>query len=153
MPDNTSIAMLTNKTYLMKKNSSSKWEEFIPITKYPQIGGEPEKIEVTRLKDTKKRYILGLQDSDSLSFEANYLKEDYKKLNAVEVTETVNTYRLCFGDTKGTDGCFEWSGKVVPYITEGESNAARKMSFTISDEGDLPVHEVEPLTDEELATA
>ena len=151
MPE--AIAMLTNKTFLMKKDSSSKWAKFIDITKYPQIGGTPEKIEVTRLSDTKKRYILGLQDSEDLEFEANYLLADYQKLTDVGVTDTINTYRLCFGDELGTDGCFEWSGKVSARIDGGESNNARKLIFTISDEGEKEICEVKALTSAELATA
>ena len=149
----TAIALLTNKTFLMKKNSEGKWEDFIGITKYPQLGGEPEKIEVTRLKDTKKRYINGIQDSASMTFEANYTKEEYSKLNDPSVKDTINTYRLCFGDNLGTDGCFEWSGKISPFISEGESNAARKMTFTISDEGEKELCEVEPLTAEQVVEA
>ena len=143
------IALLTNKTFLMHKNAEGKWAKLVDITKYPQIGGEPERIEVTRLTDTKKRYINGLQDSQSLGFEANYLKEDYAKLN--ELAGSLETFRLCFGDNLGTDGCWEWSGKLSVTISEGESNAARKMSFTISDEGETEISEVEPLASAEIA--
>ena len=145
------IAMLTNKTFLMKKDSSGKWAKFIDITKYPQIGGTPDKIEVTRLSDNKKRYIQGLQDSEDLEFEANYLLADYQKLTDEGVTDKLNTYRLCFGDTKGTDGCFEWSGKVSARIDGGESNNARKLIFTISDEGEEAIHEVTALSDSDIA--
>lgn len=147
------IALLTNKTFLMKKDSSNKWKKLIDITKYPQIGGEPDTIEVTRLTDLKKRYINGLQDSQKLSFEANYLKDDYSALNTIAASGKVETYCLCFGDELGTDGRFEWSGKMSVYLSEGESNAARKMTFTISDEGDEPISEVEPLTEGDLAAA
>ena len=145
------IALLTNKTFLLIKDASADtWSKLIDITKYPQIGGEPEQIEVTRLTDLKKRYINGLQDTQSLTFEANYLLEDYRRLNAEEVTDNMNTYRLCFGDELGTDGCFEWSGKISVFVSEGESNAARKMTFTISDEGDTAIQEVEPLTEADI---
>lgn len=146
------IALLTNKTFLMHK-VSEKWEKFIDITKYPQLGGEPEKIDVTRLTDTKKRYINGLEDSSSLTFDANYTKEGYTKVNALDTAESLETFRLCFGDELGTDGCFEWEGRVSVYIAEGESNGARKMHITISDEGEEAIHEVDPLTAEQINTA
>lgn len=149
MPE--AIALLTNKTFLMKKNAEGKWEDFIAVTKVPAIGGAPEKIEVTRLKDTKKRYILGLQDSEDLEFEANYLLADYQKLTATDVADAVNTYRLCFGDNLGTDGCFEWSGKVSARIDAQESNNARKLIFTISDEGEEAIKEVEALKSTDIA--
>lgn len=145
------IALLTNKTYLMHKNAEGKWEDFIAITKYPQIGGEPERIEVTRLVDTKKRYINGIQDAQSLTFEANYNKDDYAMLNELAVADSLEVFRLCFGDNLGTDGCWEWTGKVSVFVSEGESNAARKMTFTISDEGDVEITEVDPLTAEDIA--
>ena len=141
------IALLTNKTFLMKKDStSSKWKKLIDITKYPQIGGEPEQIEVTRLTDVKKRYINGLQDTQKLEFGANYTK-------VIATSGKIETYCLCFGDEKGTDGRFEWSGKMSLYISEGESNAARGMTFVISDEGEQPIHEEEPLTPSDLEVA
>lgn len=145
------IALLTNKTFLLKKGTDDKWAKLIDITKYPQLGGAPEKIEVTRLSDTKKRYILGLQDTADLAFEANYLLADYQKLTDEEVTDNINEYSLCFGDELGTDGRFAWSGKISAYIMEGESNGARKIGFTISDEGDQEIHEVEALTEADLA--
>lgn len=144
------IALLTNKTFLMRKTAEGKWEDFIAVTKVPAIGGAPEKIEVTRLKDSKKRYILGLQDSEDLEFEANYLPADYKKLTAADVASSMNTYRLCFGDNLGADGCFEWSGKVSARIDAQESNNARKLIFTISDEGEEAIHEVEALTADQI---
>lgn len=149
MPE--AIALLTNKTYLMHKNAEDKWEQLVSITKYPQIGGEPEQVDATRLDDTKKRYINGLEDTQALTFESNYLKEDYSKLNDLDAAETMETYRLCFGDKLGTDGCWEWSGKLSVYLSEGENNGVRKMSFTISDEGDEAIKEVEPLTEADLA--
>ena len=144
------IALLTNKTFLMHMNESGMFEDFISITKYPQVGGEPEQIEVTRLCDTKKRYINGLQDSQSLAFEANYTKADFDKARSLEKAGTLETFRLCFGDTLGTDGCFEWSGKISVFVSEGESNAARKMTITISDEGETEITEVEPLTPDQI---
>lgn len=152
MPNTEKVnALLTNKTFLMTKNEDGKWAELIPITKYPQIGGDPEQIEVTTLRDTKKRYINGLEDTQKMEYGANYTKENYALLKPIATSGEMKTYRLCFGDNLGTDGCFEWSGRMSLYISEGESNAARGMTFTISDEGDEPIHEVDPLTTDELA--
>ena len=145
------IALLTNKTYLMHKNAEGKWEDLVGITKYPQIGGEPEQVDVTRLCDTKKRYINGLEDTQKLEFGANYTQEDYSKLNTIAKSDKVEEYCLCFGDELGTDGRFEWSGRMSLYLSEGESGGARKMTFTISDEGEEPISEVDPLTKDQLA--
>lgn len=152
MPDTQEVyALLTNKTFLMKKDAEGKWAKLVDIAKYPQIGGEPEQIEVTTLSDTKKRHINGLEDTQKLEFGANYTKTAYSKLNAIVASGNMETYRLCFGDELGTDGCWEWSGRMALYISEGESNTARAITFTISDEGEDPISEVEALTDADLA--
>lgn len=144
------IALLANKTFLMHKTDDGKWEHFLPVTKIPQLGGEPEKVDVTRMCDGKKRYINGLPDAAALTFSANYTPEGYKKLNALATADTVETYRLCFTDMLGTDGAFEWSGRLSVYITESESGGTRGMGFTISDEGAKELSEVESLTADDL---
>ncbi len=42
------------------------------MTKAPGIGGNPEKVEVTDLMDTVKRYINGVADNGELEYEFNY---------------------------------------------------------------------------------
>lgn len=157
MPDNNVItqeekAQLTNLTYILILNETTeKWSKLVDITRYPQIGGEPEQVDVTTLSDIKHRYINGLEDTERLEFGANYRKSDYSALNTLATADEVRTYCLCFGDMLGTDGRFEWSGRMSVYLSEGESGAARGMSFTISDEGDEAIHEEEPLTNADIA--
>ena len=161
MPDNDNVvtattqeekAQLTNLTYLLiKDDTTSKYSKLVDITSYPQIGGEPEQVDVTTMSDTKHRYINGLEDTERLEFGANYRKSDYSKLNTISAADAVRTYSLCFGDMLGTDGRFEWSGRLSLYLSAGESGAARGMSFTISDEGKEAIHEVEPLTNADIA--
>ena len=137
-----SLALLTNKTFLMRRNEDGVWENFIDITKYPQVLGEAEIIDLTRIHDTVKRYITGLVDAQVLAFEANYTKENYAKANDPKVTDAVNDFRLCFGNESGVDGCWGWSGRVSSYVAEGQSNGIRKLVFIITDEGDTPLAEV-----------
>lgn len=137
-----SIALLTNKTFLMRRTEDGLWENFLDIIKCPQLGGEAEIIDITRLHDTRSRYMLGLIDSAPLAFEMNYTQESYAKASDPSVTDVLNVYRVCFGDEMGTDGCWEWSGKTSVHILEGEPNAVRKMVVTFSDEGEEPLTEV-----------
>jgi hypothetical protein len=136
------MAKCTNKTFLMvKKSGGDSFEKLIDITQYPDLGGSKEKLDVTTLSDTRKRTINGIEDSSDLEFSAWYEKDDYEKLLALEAADSIDTYQLWFGDD-GADGIFEWSGKMAVYPTSGSSNAAREMSFSITDEGDEALHYV-----------
>ena len=137
------MAILANKGFLMRKEAGgSSFEKLVDITSFPKLGGEPEKVEVTTLSDIKKRYINGLQDTDSLTFGAWFDTSDYERLNEIQEAETVDTYQLWLGD-EGKYGIWEWQGKLSVYLTEGSSGAAVGMSITISDEGEEELHYVE----------
>ncbi len=127
------MAVLTSNTILnFSTTKEGTYSKLVDITSYPDIGGEPEQIEVTDLSTTTyKQYINGLQDISSLTFEANYTKAGYDAV--VALADTVTWFQLSFGDS-GVDGIFQWSGKVSVYISGGAANEARKMSLTISSE-------------------
>lgn len=140
------MAKCTNKTFLMvKKAGGAGFEKLIDITQYPDLGGAKEKIDVTTLSDTKKRTINGIEDVSDLEFSAWYEKSDYEKLLALEKAGKIDTYQLWFGED-GEDGIFEWGGCMAVYPTSGSSNAAREMSFSITDEGDEALHYVDSTT-------
>lgn len=136
------MAKCTNKTFLMiKREGASDFEKLIDITQYPDLGGAKEKIDVTTLSDTKKRTINGIEDVNDLEFSAWYEKSDYEKLLEIEKADKIDTYQLWFGED-GEDGIFEWSGKMDVYPSSGGVNAAREMSFSITDEGEEAMHYV-----------
>ncbi|MBQ0111666.1 MAG: hypothetical protein KBT03_00885 [Bacteroidales bacterium] len=136
------MAKCTNYTFLMvKRDGEDEFSKLIDITQYPDLGGSKEKIDVTTLSDKKKRTINGIEDTSDLEFSAWYEKADYEKLLAIEAADKVDTYQLWFGED-GEDGIFEWQGKMAVYPTSGSSNAAREMSFSITDEGDEALHYV-----------
>lgn len=136
------MAKCTNYTFLMvKRNGEDEFSKLIDITQYPDLGGSKEKIDVTTLSDKKKRTINGIEDTSDLEFNAWYEKADYEKLLAIEAADKIDTYQLWFGED-GEDGIFEWQGKMAVYPTSGSSNAAREMSFSITDEGEEALHYV-----------
>ena len=135
------MAKCTNKTFLMVGDtSSSSFTKLVDITEYPDLGGDPEKLDATTLSDDKKRNILGLPDSLDMKFKALYEKADYKKLLALK--DTMKKFRLYFGED-GVDGIWEWEGKLEVYPNSGGVGAVREMSFSISDEGAEGLHYVE----------
>lgn len=138
------MAKCTNKTFIMHKPAGSEeFAKLIDITEYPDLGGTKEKIDVTTLSDTKKRTINGIEDTSDLEFKAWYEKSDYEKLLAIQEAGTLDTYQVWFGEN-GTDGIWEWSGIMAVYPNSGSSNAAREMTFSITDEGEEALHYVEP---------
>ncbi len=136
------MAKCTHITYLMHKGASeSAFSKLVDITQYPDLGGEKEKIDTTTLSDRKKRTINGVEESADLNFSAWYEKSDYEKLLAIQEAGTIDDYQLWFGEN-GEDGIWEWSGKMAVYPSSGGTNAAREMSFSITDEGDEALHYV-----------
>lgn len=136
------MAKCTHITYLMHKAAGdSNFSKLVDITEYPDLGGDTEKIDVTTLSDRKKRNINGIQDSADLEFKAWYEQVDYEKLLAIQTAGTIDTYQLWFGEN-GEDGVWEWSGIMNVFPGGGGTNAAREMSFSITDEGEEALHYV-----------
>ena len=136
------MAKCTHITYLMHKAAGdSAFAKLVDITQYPDLGGDTEKIDVTTLSDRKKRNINGIEDTADLEFSAWYEKADYEKLLAIQEAGTIDEYQLWFGET-GEDGIWEWAGIMAVHPSSGGTNAAREMSFSITDEGEEALHYV-----------
>lgn len=131
------MAISTYKVFLMKK-SSSTYEKLIDIKDFPDLGGAPEMLETTTLSDRMQTYIPGVQSLDALEFTANYTKEDFSKLKALEGVE--NEYAVWFGGTEesgvvtptGTDGKFQFKGQLSVYPVGGGVNEVVDMTITIA---------------------
>lgn len=124
----------TMDTFLMIKKVST-YEKLVDIISYPDMGGEPEQIDITTLTDHMKRSIPGVQEVESLSFESNYTPDNYKKLKALDNVES--DFAVWFGRNEtdkspdGHDGKFEFSGAMVSYLVGGGVNEARKITSVI----------------------
>ena len=131
------MAISTYKVFLMKKNDSS-YEKLIDIKDFPDLGGAPEMLETTTLSDRMQTYIPGIQSLDALAFTANYTKEDFLKLQALEGVE--HEYAVWFGGTEsagvvtptGTDGKFNFKGQLSAYPVGGGVNEVVDMNVTIA---------------------
>ena len=130
-------AISTFKTFLMKKTTSA-YEKLIDIKDFPDLGGAPEMLETTTLSDKMQTYIPGIQSLDALEFTANYTKDDYTKLKALEGVET--DYAVWFGGTEsggvvtptGSDGKFEFKGQLSAFPVGGGVNEVVDMTVTIA---------------------
>ena len=131
------MAISTYKIFLMKKDGST-FSKLIDIKEFPDLGGAPEMLETTTLSDKMQTYIPGIQSLDSLEFTANYTLEDYKKLKALEDTDT--EYAVWFGGTEeggivtptGSEGKFKFNGSLSVYANGGGTNEVVEMTITIA---------------------
>ena len=132
------MAISTYMVFLMKKGTNDTYEKLIDIKDFPDMGGQPEMLETTTLSDKMQTYTPGVQSLDALSFTANYTKEDFVKLNALENVE--HDYAVWFGGTEvggvvtptGTDGKFNFKGKLSAYPTGGGVNEVVDLGITIA---------------------
>lgn len=131
------MAISTYKVFLMKKTSDT-WGKLIDIKDFPDLGGSPELLETTTLSDKMQTYIPGIQSLDALEFTANYTKNDYTTLKALEGVE--NDYAVWFGGTEsggvitptGDDGKFSFKGALSVFASGGGVNEVVDMTITIA---------------------
>lgn len=132
------MALSTAKTYLMykgKDGTPADFEMLCPITSFPDMGSTPNKLDTTDLSAEKfKTSILGLQETPDLTFEANYDKTLYAKIDAL--AGKTYTFELQFG-ADGADGKFDWDGQVTIYATGGGVDEVRKMTIITSAETEI----------------
>ena len=142
------MAISTYKIFLMKKTSASDtYEKVIDIKDFPDLGGAPEMLETTTLSDKMQTYIPGIQSLDALKFAANYTKEDFTKLKALEGKE--ESYAVWFGGTEsggvltptGSDGKFEFKGQLSAFPVGGGVNEVVDMTVTIAPSTPITVAE------------
>lgn len=124
--------LLTKGTALsMKSGSESGFTEIEGLQAVPEIGGDPEQVDVTTLKDANKKYISGIQDMDSLEFTFLYDKAVFTKLKAVQTSGKEAKFELSYPD--GAKCTF--TGGVTVKMGSGEVNGAYQftLSVTVSD--------------------
>lgn len=129
----------TYKTYLMYKTASTStaYTKLLDIKSFPDLGGEPERIDVTTLSDNIRKYCAGVQDLSSFQFKANYIAADYQKVLALVGKQT--EYAVWVGaetsnsvDTpNGENGKWSWTGDVAVFKAGGDVNAAQEMTLTM----------------------
>ena len=131
------MAISSYKTFLMVKKNEA-WEKLIDIKNFPDLGGAPEMLETTTLSDGMQTYIAGIQSLDGLEFTANYDKEDFTTLKAMEGTEY--EFSVWFGGTvsgktvtpTGENGKFDFGGQLSVFPVGGDVNAVIEMTISIA---------------------
>lgn len=112
-------------------------EKVVDITEYPDLGGEPNQIEVTTLTDHIQKNINGVQKLDAMQFGCNYIPADEKKLIELSKKGAEEWWAVVFGadasgNPDGHDGITYWQGELSYYKNGAGTDEARKMTITIS---------------------
>lgn len=143
----TYTASSTYKTFLMRgttSNDTTTWAKVCDIKSFPDLNQTPELLDTTTLTDAARTHILGIQEQDALTFDANYNKTDYQTCvtHATADQTTPGDYAIWFGGTEnvgadptpvGNLGQFTFKGiMAVPTITGAGVNEARNMQITIA---------------------
>ena len=140
------MAISTYKVFLMKKGTSD-YEKLVDIKDFPDLGGSPEMLETTTLSDKMQTYIPGIQSLDALEFNANYTKDKYTELKALEGQEL--NLSVWFGGTEtandvtptGNDGKFNFKGQLSVFVVGGGVNEVVGMTVAIAPSTPITVGE------------
>ena len=133
------MAISTYRVFLMHKTSGgSDYEKLLDIKSFPDLGGEPEMLETTTLSDNMNTYVAGVQSLESMSFDANYSKEDYEKCKALAGKD--ESYAVWFGGTgdgstltpTGEHGKFAFNGEMSCFPSGGGVNEVVGLRITIA---------------------
>lgn len=143
---------LTKDTYLsFSETKDGTYSELYGLNSYPKMGGTPQKVDVSNMRDGKRRSIHGLQEVDNLDFGFYYnaetvadsgdkIKKAFSKLKALEKSDKLIFWKLTFPD----DSYYAWEGKPVVNIDAGNVGDAMKFTLSVSLESGLEFTEGTP---------
>lgn len=132
--------LLSKETTLSyKTGDGEQFKEFELLMEVPELGGTPEKVDVTTLKDTHKKYIDGIKDYGDLAFKFLYdnngATSDYRVLRGFEDAGTLVSFELALPD--GTK--FSFGGYVSTKIDSAGVGAALTFTATVALNSDMTV--------------
>lgn len=130
--------LLTKDTKLSYKKSST-FVEIDLLMEVPEMGGDPEKVEVTTLKDSVKKYIPGIKDLGDLTFKFLYdnssATSNYRVLKGLQDAGVETEFKVTYPDN--TEHSF--TAFVNVKIDSGAPNAALTFTAGMSLQSDIDV--------------
>lgn len=135
------MAISTYKTFLMigtDTGSGVSYEKLCDVKDYPDLGGIPEMLDATSMSDSSRVYVLGIQETESMTFTANYTLADFSRIKALENSEQFFAVWLGadvaneIATPTGVDGKFEFKGYITVTKTGGGVNEVQNMTITIA---------------------
>lgn len=121
-----------------KTGAESQYEELPLLMEIPEMGGTPEKVDVTTLADASRKYIDGVKNYGGLAFKFLYENVEgsaFRTLRGYEEAGTIADYKVELPDGTG----FAFSGQVSVKIDSASVNAALTFTATISLNSDMVI--------------
>jgi hypothetical protein len=123
--------MLANGATLGYKSTGvgTTYTNLTGLKEIPELGGDPEKVEVTTLADNAKQYEYGVTDYGDLAFKFKYenssASSPYRVLRELAKNKTKTDFQLILKD--GTK--FSWSA--IPNVKLGGGGVNGAIDFTL----------------------
>ena len=134
------MAFSANQTRLFHRGTTGTTFTEIPhLMEVPELGSSPEKIDITTLADTSKRYIPGIKDYGDLVFKFLYDNRaagaNYRVFKGMEDAGSAITFQLRYPD--GATHTFD----AIPAVSmdAGSINGALTFSVTMMMQSDVTV--------------
>jgi hypothetical protein len=132
--------MLANGAKLgYSTTGTTTYTDLAGLKEIPELGGEPEKVEVTTLADTAKQYEYGITDYGDLEFTFKYSNasatDSYRVLRGLATAKTKTNFQLIMKD--GTK--FAWSAIPNVKLGGGGVNAAIDFKLSMALQSDISI--------------
>lgn len=83
---------------MLSYKSEETYTEVAGVKAIPEFGGDPERIDVTTLKDTKRKYVRGIEDVENLEFAIVYQTENFTELDALVAAGNLVEFKVTYPD-------------------------------------------------------
>lgn len=131
--------VLSKGITLSYKSEGTTYTKIDNLQTCPDLGGTAEKVEVTTLEDSNKKYINGVKDFGDLEFTFLYDNSsetsNYRIVRGLEEAGDVVEWKVTFPD--GTS--FAFSGEVATRVETAEVNTALTFVAAITLNSDIAV--------------
>ena len=97
----------------------------VGLQSFPDMGSEPESVDVTTLADSTMAYIDGLSDPGSLQYECLYILEEFSAL------EALRGKTLYFTQTYPDGSKHTWRGQGTPVLAGKGVNEAMTYTYFV----------------------
>ncbi|MDT8715438.1 phage tail protein [Clostridium sp. 19966] len=120
-------------------SGATSYTDIPDLQEIPDMGGDPEKVEVTTLADGAKRYIQGVTDYGDLEFKFLYdnssANSGYRVMKGLAATKNIYPFMVTFPD----DTTFAFSASVSVKVASAKTNEALTFSAKLTLNTDIEV--------------